>query len=194
MSIHILTNSYQTYDPRSGRAPCPVELDLGCGKGGLTLEMAARFPDRLVLGVDVMLGRLRRVERKVEQRGLANVELLRADNLDLVGYQLPDGCISRLHILCPDPWPKQRHRGRRLVTSEFLGRVARVLRPGGVLHLSTDEADYIRFMQEAIAPLPWFRPADPAAALADVADIRTEFEAQWLAQGRTVPHLVFTRT
>ena len=128
--IHCLTNNYVTIDPWFGRPPCPIELDMGCGKGRFTLDLAALYPDRLVLGSDVMLGRLRRLARKIDRRGLRNIELLRANSLELVGYQLPDGCIRRLHLLCPDPWPKTRHRGRRLVTTDFLVRVARVLEHG----------------------------------------------------------------
>ena len=69
--ITILTNTYQMYEP-----PAPpsgiVELDMGCGKGGYTLALAERYPDRLILGSDVMLGRLRRIERKIERRGLTH--------------------------------------------------------------------------------------------------------------------------
>ena len=71
-----------------------LEVDLGCGKGLLSLELARRYPDRLILGSDVMLGRLRRIERKRDRRGLENLVLLRADNLDLASYLLPHDCIQ----------------------------------------------------------------------------------------------------
>ena len=191
--VHIVTNTYSTLDPRFGRAgELPIELDLGCGKGGFTLELAARYPDRLVLGTDLMLGRLRRLQRKVERRGLENIELLRAESLELVAFQLPDACVRRVHLLCPDPWPKSRHRAKRLVTSEFLGRVARVLVPGGVLHLSTDHPPYLAALRRVVDGLGIYRRAPDA--MADIADVQTDFERQWRSRGKEVPHLCYRLT
>lgn len=192
--INILTNSWRTIEPRFGRpASWPVELDLGCGKGGLSLTLAERYPERVVLACDVMLGRLRRVANKARSRGLANVILLRANSLDLVAYQLPPACANRVHLICPDPWPKARHRARRLVNTDFLRRVARVLVPGGVLHVATDASDYRDAMLAALTDLPDFYPVPDRHVIADIADIKTEFEQRWNRQGTRVPHDAFIR-
>lgn len=191
--VHIVTNTYSTLPPWFGHAgEMPIELDLGCGKGGFTLELAERYPERLVLGADLMLGRLRRLQRKVERRGLENVELLRAESLELVAFQLPDACVRRVHLLCPDPWPKNRHRAKRLVTSEFLGRVARVLVPDGVLHLSTDHPPYLAALRHIVDGLGIYRHAPDA--MADIADLQTDFERQWRSRGKGVPHLCYRLT
>jgi tRNA (guanine-N7-)-methyltransferase len=187
--LHILTNEFRVIDPRFGRSTRVVELDMGCGKGRFTLGLAARFPDRLILGGDVMLGRLRKLGNKAVRAGLSNVELLRANNLELVGYQLPDSCVSRVHVLCPDPWPKDRHRSHRMITSDFLCRVARVLEPGGVLHLATDHSPYFDSLLSAVRSLGLYEPADDA--IADISDLRTDFELRWLGEGREVPHVAF---
>jgi tRNA (guanine-N7-)-methyltransferase len=187
--IHILTNTYRVLDPWFGRARCPIELDMGCGKGRFTLALAERHPERLVLASDVMLGRLRKVEARRGRRGIANLELLRATNAELVGYQLPDGCICRLHLLCPDPWPKARHRWRRTVTTDFLVRAARVIEPGGTLHVATDHLPYAEHLTTLAACLPFLRPAPHR--IHDILDLRTDFELDWLAEGRFVPHLVY---
>ena len=187
--LRVVTNVFERFDPWQARARCPIELDMGCGKGGFLLELAERFPEKLVVGSDVMLGRLRRVQRKVERRELSNVELLRASNLELVGYQLPDACVTRLHLLCPDPWPKTRHRARRLVTSDFLTRVARVLVDDGILHLSTDHEPYLAVLRRCVEALPFFSRAPDG--IADIADLRTDFERKWLDAGKHVPHLAY---
>ena len=187
--IEILTGTYQVIDPTRGRASAAIELDMGCGKGRLALELARRYPDRVVLASDVMLGRLRRIDRKATNRGLTNLALLRADNLDLASYLLPHACIDRIHLLCPDPWPKERHRIKRLVTTDFVGRLERLLKPGGVLHMSTDHLPYLADWRRILAVYPSFR--EDASAIADIADIQTEFEVQWRAAGKDVPHLAF---
>lgn len=187
--IHILTNTYQRIDPRFGRPPRLLELDLGCGKGGLSLGIAARYPDRLILAADVMIGRLRRVRNKARLAGLTNLELLRASNQDLVAFLLPDNCVSRVHVLCPDPWPKARHRHKRLVTTEFVTRVARVLAPGAVFHLSTDHAPYLEAIKTVLRGVDFFEQDNDA--IDDIRDIRTEFELRWQKRGRTVPHLAY---
>lgn len=136
-----------------------------------------------------MLGRLRKVLRKVERQKLSNVALLRVSAWDLIGHTLPDHGIHRIHILHPDPWPKARHRSKRLVTSEFLGRVATKLVPGGTLHFSTDDDPYVSFVQDAIRSLDCYEP--DATAIAEIADIKTDFELEFEKAGKRATHLAF---
>lgn len=185
----MLNRSWEVWTPPGSYST--VELDLGCGKGGFLVELAARYPDRLILGVDVLKGRLQKVERKLWRRELGNAELLCTTGWELVGYQLPDRCLDRVHVLCPDPWPKAKHAARRLLSSEFLGRLASKLKPGGILHLATDDDPYFAEMQIAIEPLRFYELAPDG--IADVADIKTDFELQWEAEGKTVNHLAFRR-
>jgi len=185
--IQILTGTYQTIDPTPHGTPARIELDLGCGKGRFALELARRSPDTLVLASDVMLGRLRKVQRKAERQNLTNLNLLRASSLDLVAYQLPPTSIDRIHLLCPDPWPKSKHRNKRLVTTDFLARLRRVLKPDGVLHLSTDHAPYLEDWKRMLAQLPFYENAPKT--IEDVRSIQTDFELIWRKVGKTVPHL-----
>lgn len=190
--LHDYAQTYAVIDPWCGRTPhAPIELDMGAGFGSFTLALARRFPDRLVIGTDLNSNRLRKIGRKAAEAGLHNVELLHTTSLPLMGFLLPNACIRRIHLLCPDPWPKGKHRGRRLVTSDFLARVARVLEPGGVLHMSTDHVPYFEALCNTADGLPFFEPAPEA--IADIADIKTDFERIWTAQGKTVPHAAYRR-
>ena len=186
-----LFNQWRLLDPHFGRAPAPVELDLGCGNGRFTLELAGRYPERLILGTDVKLGRLRRVEKRAERTDVRNLELLAVNSLDFVDYMLPDGCLDRAHLLCPDPWPKNRHQSRRLVTTSFLCRLAHVLKPGGILHMATDHLPYFDAWQQVLQGLPFYEPYPEG--IADIADLRSDFELTWTALGKPVPHLAYRR-
>ena len=187
--LHVYSNTWGQVDFDLGDAT--VEVDLGCGKGGFLLQLAERYPERRIIGVDVMIGRLRRVAKKIRHRELANATLARCGGAELAGYLMPDNSIDRIHVLNPDPWPKARHRARRLVQSEFLGRLATKIKIGGILHLSTDDAPYFEFMQEAIRDLTCYAPAPDA--IADIEDLKTDFEREYLAVGKPVPHLAFRR-
>ena len=166
-----------------------VELDIGCGRGSFTCQVAARYPERVVIGADVMVGRVRSLDRRVSREGIDNIRVLRTDAWELVARHLPDAAISRVHIICPDPWPKGKHRGNRLVTSEFLGRLATKLVPGGTLHLATDDLPYLDFMHRAIDPMPIFARDD--SRIADLADMQSDFERQWAEQGIPTHHRGF---
>ena len=147
--ILILSNQYVILDDI---LPVPenrfVELDLGCGKGDLSVGLASRYPDRVVLAADVMIGRLRKVLNKARKNGADNLYFLRVEARHLVSIVLPDSSVDRLHILCPDPWPKERHRGHRLLSSDLMAQLARILKPGGIFHFASDDVPY---WNEAIA-------------------------------------------
>ena len=183
--IDILTNDYRIIGLPDGFSA--VELDMGCGKGKFTLELARRYPERLVLGSDVMLGRLARIDSKVTRQGIGNVRLLRAESSQLAAFQLPVRSIDRIHLLCPDPWPKEKRKGRRLVCMAFLCSLARILKPNAILHMATDYRPYFDDWQAMLAKIPWL-PEAPGAS-DDVGDIKTDFELQWEAEGKCVWHL-----
>lgn len=187
--IHFLTNTYHLHPvPAAAR----VELDMGCGKGRFTLALAQRYPERVVLGSDVMLGRLRRLAARGEKLGLGNLSLLRAESGQLASFQLPPASIDRLHLLCPDPWPKARHQVRRLVCTEFLCRLRRIFKPGAILHLSTDHRPYYDEWLGLLAAVPFYCACPEG--IADVCDIKTDFELQWNAMGKEVNHLCYRVT
>jgi len=163
-------------------------LDLGCGKGGFTAALARKYPERLILAADIMLGRMRKVRKKVEQLGCRNVCYLRTEARFLLGFCLPDRCLDRVHILCPDPWPKHKHKGNRLMAADFMMHLFRVLKPGGVLHFATDDPNYMASTRKNLEESGLFDYL-PASALDDVKDFKTDFERGWLEIGRTVPHI-----
>ncbi len=167
-----------------------IELDMGCGKGRFTAELARRYPDRMVLANDIISERLGILERQAKREGLENLHVFRATSLPLVAYQLPPRSIDRMHLLCPDPWPKKRHTCRRLVCTDFLTKVPRVLKQGGIFHLSTDYDPYYEDWLEMFAKLPEiFEPAPEA--MEDIADIKTNFELRWNSQGKSVNHIAY---
>ena len=165
-----------------------VELDLGCGSGGFTVALAKSKPEALVLGADVMLGRLRKVEKLARRNGVENLELLRVEARHLISLISADGFYDRIHILCPDPWPKHKHKGNRLMAADFTAQLFRVLKPGGVLHFATDDPEYMASTRRNLEESGLFEYA-PQSVLDDVRDFKTDFERDWLAIGRTVPHV-----
>ena len=185
-----LTNTWQIWKLPEGPADRKVELDMGCGKGRFTTTLAHRYPERLVLCNDVMSDRLRIVEKRGIREGLANLCVLRAASLALVSYQLPPCSIDRLHLLCPDPWPKKHHLARRLVCTDFLCRVPRILKPGGVFHLSTDYVPYFEDWLRMFEQLSHLYEPFPEG-IADVTDIKTDFELLWNSKGTPVQHIAY---
>ncbi len=181
--IRILTGEYCVWECPRDQA---VELDLGCGKGSFLVALAKRYPQRWLVGADVMLGRLRRAARKCREAGVGNAELLRVEAWPLAAYHLPDACLERVHVLCPDPWPKRRHEANRLLSSEFLGRLATKLKPGGILHVATDDAEYLQFVFEAIRELSFY--VEDAGGIDDIRDLKTDFERDFDARGIEVRH------
>src|SRR5690606_35150358 len=158
----------------------PLEVELGSGDGSFLIEWAARHPDRNFLGVERLLGRIRKLDRKAQRAGLLNVRGLRIEAAYCVEYLLPPGSVRALHVYFPDPWPKRRHHKNRLVNEHFVGITRRALEPGGVIHLRTDDPGYAERMRELFDGAPGFQPVDTPPELAA---IRTDFERDFNARG-----------
>jgi tRNA (guanine-N7-)-methyltransferase len=163
----------------------PLEVELGSGDATFLVAMAHQFPDRDFLGVERMFGRVEKTMRKITRRKLTNAKVMRLESAYTCAWLLPAGSVSRLHLLCPDPWPKKKHHRHRLVNSaEFLDGLTRVLQPGGEFLLKTDHEEYFQDALLSLASRPVFQRLDwPDDAFFYPT---TDFEKQWLSQGCTI--------
>ena len=162
----------------------PLEVDLGCGDGSFLLDMAAHHPERDFVGVERLLGRVRKVCKKVTRRNLANARVLRLDSRYVVEWLLPEAAVSRLHLLCPDPWPKLRHHRRRLVQVEFLAALRRALVPGGEFLFMTDHEEYFQWVGQKVAEFGGFESLEWTAE--SFFYPKTDFQQLWESQGKSM--------
>ncbi|MEM6910266.1 MAG: tRNA (guanosine(46)-N7)-methyltransferase TrmB [Verrucomicrobiota bacterium] len=164
-----------------------LEVDLGCGDGRFLERMGAQFPERNFLGVERLLGRVRKVSRKAERAGLQNVKVLRLESAYAIEWLLPRASVNRLHLLCPDPWPKAKHHKRRLFQLAFLRSVAAVLKPGGEFCFKTDHLGYFEWAEEVLEDCSFLeRLAWPSEAFFYA---KTDFQELWEGQGKSLRRL-----
>ncbi|MCF6313657.1 MAG: tRNA (guanosine(46)-N7)-methyltransferase TrmB [Verrucomicrobiales bacterium] len=171
-----------------GEVPAVLEIDLGCGGGRFLQTMAEHFPDRNYIGVERLLGRVRKVCRRCERAGLQNVRALRLETTYAVEWLLPRSCADRVHLLFPDPWPKKKHHKRRLMCQPvFLKSVADLLKGGGEFLFKTDHEEYFELAQEAAQLCPHFEVVPWSEQ--DFFYAETDFERQWKEVGRKIQGL-----
>ncbi|MEI7933071.1 MAG: tRNA (guanosine(46)-N7)-methyltransferase TrmB [Alphaproteobacteria bacterium] len=131
-------------------------LEIGFGGGEHMAGQAALHPEVLILGAEPFLNGVASALRHIDEQALTNVRLLQGDARDLVS-RLSAACLERVFILFPDPWPKARHHKRRIIQTEFLGDLMRVMKPGGILRYGTDWADYADWTLERLTASPDFQ-------------------------------------
>jgi tRNA (guanine-N7-)-methyltransferase len=118
----------------------PVEIEIGPGRGDVLLAFAAARPAANFFAIEHARGAAERLAARLAATGLVNVRVIAADAPCVVRHLVPDASVTAYHVYFPDPWPKRRHRKRRLVTPRFLDDLRRTLVPGGVVHVATDLA------------------------------------------------------
>ena len=116
-------------------APRPIVLELGCGKGEYTIALAERDPSRNYIGVDIKGARLWKGAKYAETHHLGNVAFLRT-RIELINAFFAPGEVDEIWLTFSDP--QMRRENARLSSPLFLERYARLLRPGGIIHLKTD--------------------------------------------------------
>jgi tRNA (guanine-N7-)-methyltransferase len=157
-----------------------LEVELGSGDGSFLAEYAARHPERNFIGVERLLGRLRKLERKALRTGLTNLQGLRIESSYFIEYLLPRESAMALHIYFPDPWPKRKHHRHRLINERFPSIAHAALASGGTVYLRTDDEDYFNQMLEVFAASPLFHAAETPNELGE---LLTDFEKEFLAKG-----------
>ncbi len=187
----------QPLDPQVvfGRV-APLVMEIGMGDGEHMLWQAQRHPEKDFIGVEVYRPGVGKFLRALHQAGLSNVRVYVADARDVLLRAIPDAALDEVQIFFPDPWPKKRHHKRRLISPPFVALLARKLKPGGVLHLSTDWPDYAQHMLEVLNASGAFVNLSPTGDFHPEAASRrrpTKYERRARAEGRTIYDLLFQR-
>ncbi len=163
----------------------PLEVDLGCGDGGFITQLAQRFPGRNFLGIEKLGGRILRGCKKALRLGVQNARFLRIESSYAIQYLLPPASAEVVHLLFPDPWPKRKHKRRRLVQPGFLDSVHRLLVSGGRFRIATDQENYFTAIRELIRPEMFVE----ASVSPDESLPVTAFEKHFLAEGAPIYRL-----
>jgi len=158
----------------------PLQVELGCGDASFLAGYAAQHPGQNFIGVERLLGRIRKLDRKGRRAGLANLRGVRIESAYFLEYLLPPHAAEAVHIYFPDPWPKLKHRWHRLINDRFPALAWRALSPGGQVYLRTDDENYFHQMTEVFAADKRFQPMETPAELAAV---RTDFEQDFNSRG-----------
>jgi tRNA (guanine-N7-)-methyltransferase len=166
--------------------PRPVWLEIGFGGGEHLARQAETHREIGFLGCEVFESGIGKLIVGIAARRLANIRIF-ADDARLLIAALPASSVDRVFILFPDPWPKARHRKRRLISAETLDELARIMPGGAELRLATDDIDYLSWMLDHVTRHPAFawlarRPADWRERPADWP--ATRYEAKARAAGR----------
>lgn len=148
----------------------PLALEIGCGTGHFVLERAMMQPDVNFLAIDIYNKGCLKTCAKIDDAGLGNVRVMRIEARWLLARAIGPEALSAVYINCPDPWPKKRHRNRRLVNRAFLETLAHALAPGADFYFSTDFDDYAEAVAAQIRTVKGYRNtlvSDWAYTLAD---------------------------
>jgi tRNA (guanine-N7-)-methyltransferase len=158
----------------------PLEVELGSGDGTFLVHLAKKNPEHNFIGIERLLGRIRKMERKARRAELTNLRGVRIESSYFLEYLLPPHSVQALHIYFPDPWPKRKHRRHRLINERFPRLSHSVLVSGGAIYLRTDDHDYFDQMNSVFVASPLFQRAETPPQLAE---LLTDFEREFQAKG-----------
>ena len=116
----------------------PVEVEIGPGRGDTLLAFAAARPGTNFFAIEHHAGAAEAIIARARADNLGNVRVVAADARCVVARLVADRSVTAYHVYFPDPWPKTRHRRRRLAQETFAHHLVRTLVPGGAVHLASD--------------------------------------------------------
>jgi len=157
--------------------------------------MAANEPDSDFIGIEVHRPGVGHLLRELEECGLGNVRVFCHDAVEILERNIADGCLQRVLLFFPDPWPKKKHHKRRLVQPAFVALVARKLKAGGQFHMATDWQPYAEHMLGIMESSQDFMNCSGNGRYSERPDYRpvTKFEKRGQRLGHAVWDLVYRR-
>ncbi len=174
----------------------PIVLELGCGKGEYTIELAQRHPEKNFIGIDRKGARMWNGCKFSVENKLSNVAFIRTQ-IQLLANFFAENEVSEIWLTFPDPQPKRSKTNKRLTASYFLDIYRQLLIPNGCIHLKTDNKLLFDYTIEVIDKLKYNlleKKEDIYGTVIDNPDlsIQTHYEKMWIAQGLPIYYLKFS--
>ena len=174
--------------------PLRLVVEIGFGRGEYLRALAAAAPEVAHVGVDLSHRRVLKMARRIARTDERNIRLIEASAQELVRDALEAASLETCWINFPDPWPKKRHKRRRLIQAGFVAALARRLVPGGELHAATDHAEYAAQIDAVLAAEPLLENTLAAPFVSEVPGrLRTAYEEMWRAEGRALHFFRYRR-
>ncbi len=169
----------------------PVEIEIGCGKGRFLLEASKQHPEINYVGVERALKYVQHTKERLLKGNARRVFLIWSDAAYLVNRYIGEGTVDAYHVYFPDPWPKKRHRKRRLFRNEvWLRGLIRTLNSSrGRIHVATDYAEYFYEIHDCLQRTPPLVYLPPDSL--EIGNIPTSFEMKYRAEGRKIYRAVY---
>lgn len=170
----------------------PTVLEIGFGNGEALVAMAKEKPEVNFIGVEVYKSGTGALFNILKEQDITNVRVILADVVPLLSEVFPAHGLSQVYIYFPDPWPKKKHRKRRLLQTDFLNLMKHVLVPSGYVHFATDWQDYARHATAVLSQHPDFKPVHDKTQIPDYCPRpTTKFYRRALQLGHVITDLSF---
>ena len=124
-----------------------VVIDIGFGNGNLLYEIAKKNSDINFVGIEVYKHGVGKLLKKIIQTNIKNINVINDDANEILEKNIEDNSVKGISIFFPDPWPKKKHKKRRLVNSTFLELMISKVKEGGFIKIVTDIEDYANDMK-----------------------------------------------
>lgn len=176
----------------------PIVLELGCGKGEYTCNLAQKFPGRNFVGVDIKGSRMWKGAKFALNNMMSNVAFLRT-RIEFIDACFGKGEVDEIWLTFPDPQLKERRKKKRLTSARFLNLYKNILAEDGIIHLKTDSTELYEYTLFIIKHnyLPLIKATEDLygdGAADKILGIKTFYEKMFLEEGKMIKYLKFKLT
>ncbi|MDB2682630.1 tRNA (guanosine(46)-N7)-methyltransferase TrmB [Alphaproteobacteria bacterium] len=174
----------------------PTWMEIGFGDGHHLAGLIERYPDINFIGIEPYINGMGNFLYRIRDMEAPKVQVHMDDAIPLL-HKMADGCLERLYVLNPDPWPKTRHHKRRIINQEHLDLFSRLLKPGSWLVMATDVDDLAEWMVTECSKHPdfeWTAESSEDWTIApDWWETTTRYAQKGLDAGRRESYLIFEK-
>ncbi len=170
-------------------------LEIGFGDGLFLIDTAKNDTDWNFIGIEIKVKRFTKAVKKAEQERLDNLKLLLMDVRIAIEEVFCPNTFSKVYINFPDPWPKERHKKHRIINTQFLSNLSRIIKPKGIIEIASDHEEYISSVLETLEDTGIFKSIFPLPGYVHNIPNRptTRYELEFMEEEKEIYYLRFIK-